>query len=447
MKESIIFQPEKYSPSAKTMHSAGTLAEWHDNVLSMSKGQPWILFALCFGFVGVLLKFARMDSFGVHIYKFTSQGKTTLAQICASLWGCGSDPSVDKNSYLCRWNNTANALSAVCASHNDCLLGLDEFGTCPQKDAERFVYDIFGGKEKGRLTDKANLREQRTWRVAIFSTGEISVEAKIAQSGTARGGHFVRLLDIPGGELIVGDDPATLAKDLKKKCSKYYGTAGPAFVQAFINFCNGETTGAENYIAALLSRAEPRYQHMLPAGAAAAYSRVMDRFALIDVAGLLAHDLLGWTDVSREEITIAVETACRAWLAGNDMLMDSTRGVDAVCNFILKHRESRFLKPGDERQQILNVAGFIVNIGGQDCYAFEKAGLKEACGDIDPKIVIYELACRNLLCTNEHGKRTYKHTLPEGRRRLYTVKGTILTDDEDEQAVPVSPDDKINGDS
>jgi putative DNA primase/helicase len=447
--EKVIFQPEKYDESSKSMHPSGTLDEWKEYVLKFVADQPWGLFAISLAFTGPLLKFAHMDCFGCHIWRTTSQGKTTLGQVSASVWGRGSDPAEDSGSYLCRWNHTANALSAVCAAHNDCLLVLDEFGTCPERDAERFVYDIFGGKERVRLTDKSKIKESRTWRVVALSTGEISVAAKIKKYGTARGGHFVRLLDIPAGELLSGSDPGKLAKTLKRNCTHYYGTAGRAFIRAFIEVCEGRTAKAENLILGSLAKTEARYHALVPPGAdatIAAQGRVMDRFALIEVAGLLAHELLDWSDVvSKEAITNAVQTVAKAWLAGSGLLSDAARGMAAVRDFILANKLERFINVKEDEKQAMsdegrghqpkplirrNLVGHILELSGENCYSFETGAFQEACGGIDQKLVLAALNDGQFLKTNENGKLTYKHSFDDGRRRVYAVRGTLLSDPE-----------------
>jgi uncharacterized protein (DUF927 family) len=89
------------------------------------------------------------------------------------------------------------------------------------------------------------LREPKSWRVLILSTGEVPIETKLAEDRgrKARAGQLVRMLDIPadrGRGFGVFDhcgpsnDAGALAKAFKLAAISAYGTAGLEFVRRII---------------------------------------------------------------------------------------------------------------------------------------------------------------------------------------------------------------------
>lgn len=68
-----------------------------------------------------LIGLAGADGFGIHFYEQSSAGKTTTANVAASLYG---NPDVLRLT----WYGTALGLANEAAAHNDALMPLDEIG-------------------------------------------------------------------------------------------------------------------------------------------------------------------------------------------------------------------------------------------------------------------------------------------------------------------------------
>ncbi len=176
------FAPERHSPVATTMQSSGTLQDWQNEIAKACMPFDYLIFALCFAFSSVLLKFVVLESGGFHFWGLSGRGKTLLLQVAASVWGCGSDPSDDPDkSYVRKWNSTANALEALAAAHSDGLLILDEIGTCAAKDVGGAIYNFSGGRGKEALDAGRKLKKARTWRTHLLSSGEKSMKEMIEE--------------------------------------------------------------------------------------------------------------------------------------------------------------------------------------------------------------------------------------------------------------------------
>ena len=429
--ERYVFQPERHSPTAHSIRTQGTLEEWQKYVVTKLKGNPLLLFGACIGFVGPLLKAAQIESGGFHFYGASSRGKTTIAQIAASVIGSGADPAeAPDRSYIQRWNTTLNGLEGLAAAHNDGVLILDELQTCGARDFRQVIYNLSGGHGKVAMTANRTLRPPREWRLVFLSTGEISTEQKIdEEKHQVSSGQRLRMLDIPihGGIIqeTAGQPPDEFVTDLKLACTKYFGNAGLRFVRGLIqryetsaNLQSKVKQDLEAVIATIPSRGlEPEAR------------RAQKRFALVQVAGELAATL-GILPIQEAEIADAVRTARNAWIDGLGHLSEAIRGMEALTDFLLRFR-GRF-----QNANIDDEGGFIQESFGyidlkENVFLLNRTAFQQAIRQCDPREVCRELNRRKLLVTNEPDRYTYKKQIPQlnSRPRLYAVRFALLEAD------------------
>ncbi|WP_027950827.1 DUF927 domain-containing protein [Haliea salexigens] len=428
----VAFQPERFSPSADSLHANGSLKQWQAQVAHYCIGSPILQFGVCLALTPPLLRFAEMDSFGVHLYGASSQGKTTALQVASSVWGNGADPAASAHSSIQRWNTTANALEGLAAAHNDGLMALDEMGTYTGSDFGAVVYNLMGGQGKARMNDHAGMRNMRTWRLIALSTGEISIKAKVEEYGaTVKAGQINRFLDIPVSGRIIqpshGVPPAKLADLLKEAAGRCHGTLGPAFVEKLIHSAPDAPALQQrvkqltaDYTAQLHGTVQLEPHQV----------RGLRRFGLICTAAHLANEfqLLPWTLTNSVN---AITEAAHTWLAEN--VSDAVRGILAIRNFILQFQESKFRTTHELRsaksQTHHDIAGYF--LPDKSIYAFTPDGFKRACGGLDPKSVAAALDQHGLLFKNESGRRMSKLTIPgaSNRLRVYAVESDILDAD------------------
>jgi len=426
----VVFQPEQHSPSTATMHPKDTLADWQKYVAEPCRGNPFLVFSICLALAGPLVKAARSESGGIHFYGRSSRGKTTAAQVAASVFGCGADPSDNGFSYVQKWNATVNAFEALLAAHNDGLLVLDEIHTCDAKDFGSVIYNLAGGRGKSRLDKNAGLRQQRTWRALVLSTGEKSARQKIEEENKRIfDGQRLRLLDVPTDHGIItdahGNEPGDFALSLKRACARYYGTAGTAFVRTLI-----EKYDNHSALAAVVQRELEDFERALaPPNLGPVEQRGLRRLALVQVAGKLASEL-GVLPFDSDEIARAVQVVTRAWLSDDVTLPEAVRGAQQVQGFIQRH-QARFRPADNDHETPRDLAGYVDPRDG--LYLFTPEGFTEAVAGYDVKDVARELRTRQLLFSNEKDRFVSKHQIRIGgedkRLRLYAVKADILEHD------------------
>src|SRR5207248_5407942 len=130
------------------------------------------------GFAGPLLDVTGDPSGGVHVTGKSQSGKTTLLCTTASIWGIG-----DAGGQIRTWRATANGLEGAAAASSDGVLILDELGEADARAASEIVYLLANETGKSRADRSGAARRRRTWRVLFLSSGEVTLQAKLAEAG------------------------------------------------------------------------------------------------------------------------------------------------------------------------------------------------------------------------------------------------------------------------
>ncbi|MBK1723219.1 DUF927 domain-containing protein [Thiocystis violacea] len=452
----VIFQPERYSPTVRTVHASGSLDDWQRNVATPACPHPPMLFSLCCGLATAFQAFAEAgDSFIVHFWGKTSRGKTTVGQIAASPWGCAADPNdAPSLTFIRRWNLTGNGLEGLAEAHSDMPLVLDELGSSTIGDIRPLVYQVSGGQGKTAMTSAREMKEPRSWRTIVISTGELSLHARMSdpdgdgtRSRTVKGGLTHRALDIEIDD-IAGASPESdresVVSGIKIACARSYGTAGPELVRLIAKRFNS-AADARAYVREQIAKI---LTEIAPAGVATETLRAIKRFALVSVAGEFAAQV-GLIPATTEQIRSATKGIVTAWL-GASAETDEDRIVSSVRAFILRH-ESRFQPinepdppPRTDRygaeyqptprapEPVRDRVGYVDRTAGR--WMFTPAGLIEAAPGNDKTTIARTLKNSGYLYTNEKEKLMARTSVGGGRPWLYVVKQSILDGSPDEKS-------------
>jgi putative DNA primase/helicase len=362
----------------------------------------------------------------------SSTGKTTLLQAAASVWGRGASPG-----YIRTWRATANGLEGAAAGATDTALVLDELGVVEARDAAAAFCGLANGSGKARAARDGTLREPKSWRVLILSSGEIPAETKLLEDRgrKARAGQLVRMLDIPvdRGKGYGAFDNAgpegeagKLAKALKLAASASYGAAGPEFVRRLII---EDVTGED--VRALVADFTASEVSTHSEGQ---IDRAAQRLGLIAAAGELA-TALGVTPWREGEAREAAAWALGQWidLRGGTEPAEVRQAVEQVRLFIETHGESRFEPVGDpEARPVNNRAGWRKGSGAAREWMIPSETWKaEICHGLDPKLVARVLAERGMLLRAGDGFQPVRK-IGGANKRVYVVNSRIFDGGGDE---------------
>lgn len=293
--------------------SGGSVQEWRDHVAALAQGNTRLVFAICAALGGPMIEMAAEDSGGFNLRGSSSEGKTTALKAAASVWG-------NPENYVRTWRATANGLEGIAAVHNDGLLILDELHQCDPREAAEAAYMLANGQGKARASRNGTARRPLTWRLWFLSSGEQSLDARLASIGRrSTAGQEVRMAEIPAdagcGMGIVEDlhglaGSGALVERLAQGYRKYHGTIGREWLKVL-------ASDRRKIMAALRRNLDAAVQEITGGDARAGgqAARVARRFALAATAGDLAtrYGLTGWPEGGA---LMAARTCYTAWLDG-----------------------------------------------------------------------------------------------------------------------------------
>jgi len=287
----------------------GSADDWKAQVGMLCRDNPLMILAASLAFSGPLLRPLNMQGGGLHFRGESSCGKSTLLKLATSVWG--------GEQIITQWNTTSNGLEAIASTVNDMLLPLDEIGEISAADLYKATYALANGKGKGRARSDGSLAEQARWRLALISTGELSLNEKLSESRRApKDGQEVRFIDVEADRRTYGAfdslhgavNGSAFSDMVQASLRHAYGAPGRAFVEQLIDSNALHRVDLRAHVDRMASGWITR----LPSAPDGQIARVATRFATISLAGTMAtkFGLTGWDQAAAHD---AAEQAFRDW--------------------------------------------------------------------------------------------------------------------------------------
>jgi putative DNA primase/helicase len=443
------------SPAAaqdRAFTPGGSLGDWQQHVGRLAVGNDRLTFANSVAFAAPLLDLTDMPSGGFHFVGKSQSGKTTLLRCAASVNGRASTQAQIKS-----WRATSNGLEGTAERYSDLLLLIDELGQADSREVSQSIYMWGNESGKSRAGRDGGARPVRTWRILIVSSGEITIESKMAEAGqrpmAGQGVRFVCLPADAGAGMGVFQHlhefatPRALAEHLGRASKIYYGTA----LRAFLARLAAERGQDADALRDRLLRQVEAFLGHVPAGADPQVVSVARRFGLVAAAGELAraYGIVPWPE---GEATRAAGACFAAWLAerGGSGAGEDARAIRQVRSFLELHGSSRFeqigkaAEPDDSSQtKTINRAGFRQWHDGEwQFLVLPEAWRNEVCRGIDPTQAAEVLARAGyLLPSGEKGRRRLDSTVRikgHGVVRCYRLTAGLIAgaDDDDDVEHP-----------
>ena len=405
---------------------SGTLAEWQEQVAALCAGNSRLVFAVCCALAAPLLRLTGTGGGGFHLRGESTDGKTTVMKVAASVCG-GTGYS---------WRATGNALKGIASRHNDALLPLDELREVDPREAGMIAYMLANGQGKGRARTDGEVRNRRHWTLLLFSTGELSLAEHTECAGERLyAGMDVRMVQIPSDTGQHGSfeqlhgfaSGQQFADTLCDRVARFHGTAFRAWLAFLTSDLDASTTLARELLR--------RYQTaLMPDNAGNQVQRIVARFALLAVAGEIAtlNGITGWQEGSAYG---AVQICLHAWLNERGHIANQEdEGVLAqIKRFITAHQYSRFAS-WDGPDRPLNMAGFRRvekdPLTGEEHTLFFilPEGWREICRGFSPARAARLCQEAECLLPGSDGKYQSQVRLPEiGKARVYRLTSRILS--------------------
>jgi putative DNA primase/helicase len=335
--ESLKFRNVDPSPEAIT-ELKGTLQGWKDTVAARCGGNSRLILGLGTSFAAPLLPIINIESGGFHLVGVTSQGKTTILSVAASVTGVKDIP---------HWRTTTNGLESTATAFNHLCLPLDEIHQADAKDVGNIAYMLANGQGKARMKKDLSNRKPKTWQLIVLSSGEVSLGNYMAQAGiTQKGGQEVRLPDVPAMpegsiygcfETIHGaDTSAEFVLGIEAAVKEHHGTALDAFLSRLVI-----DAADPAFVANLVKQVHLVAAKLAEGTVDSAIGRVAKRFALVQVVLGLAHkyDLLPFPV---EDIGWGISTCFKAWLTarGGDGSIEVKQAIKRIEHLLVTNEFS-----------------------------------------------------------------------------------------------------------
>ncbi|MFJ5506881.1 DUF927 domain-containing protein [Pectobacterium carotovorum] len=279
----------------------GTAESWRTSIARLVDGNYSMMTGIAAALSAPLIGLSGSDGFGIHFYEQSSAGKTTAANVSASLYG---------NPDLLRltWYGTALGLANEAAAHNDGLMPLDEVGQgADPVSVAQAAYALFNGVGKLQGAKEGGNRDLKRWRTVAISTGEMDLETFIASVGRkTKAGQLVRLLNIPLSKAMRFHEYSNgkqHADALKDAYQQHYGAAGREWIKYLADH-------PQQAIEAVRA-AEMRWRGLIPSDYGEQVHRVAARFAVMEAALSLGKVITGWDEQTSRD---AIQHSFNAWV-------------------------------------------------------------------------------------------------------------------------------------
>ncbi|EKQ2082960.1 DUF927 domain-containing protein [Salmonella enterica] len=416
------------SAAASGYTVSGTPESWRDSVARLAGGNPMMMLGVAASLAAPLIGLVNADGFGGHLFDNSTAGKTTTADIAASVWGY---PDLLRLT----WYGTALGIANEAEAHNDSLLPMDEIGQgTSAKDVATSAYTLFNGAGKLQGAKEGGNRELRRWRTVAISTGEKDVETFLAEEGIrAKAGQLVRLLNIPMEKSTVHHehrDGEHHAKALKAAYTENYGATG----REWVKWLASHQQEAKDAVKA----ARERWDGLIPENYGDQVKRVADRFAILEAALIAGQYLTGWSEQASRD---AIQHCFNAWVGEFGTGSKEHQQIIAQCEaFLNRFGFSRYLPYPDTDPRdlpIKDLAGYRVDGKREDdlskFYTYPAIFEEEISAGFNPVAFGKALAIAGML--ERGGDRLKKKALKKigGKQHAFYVLMYSPDEDDEEQ--------------
>jgi len=180
----------------------GSLEGWQEAVAKPWKKSSCLRVAIAAAFAAPLVRPMAMDSFAINWFSRTSDGKTAMLFIAASVAGLIGPRG------LPGWADSETGFEGQALGHRDSVLPLDETGDgnskVSLKDKAKMLAFMIARNRPRTLSanyERANSLQDREYRIIVQSSSELALSQVAIDAGGRRlGGEEVRFIDVPASE-------------------------------------------------------------------------------------------------------------------------------------------------------------------------------------------------------------------------------------------------------
>lgn len=427
---------QQKSATSRILKKKGTLKEWKRTIGAVCRGNHLHTFAILVSLTAPALKLLNEEGGFFHYVGSTSIGKSTILNVAKSVWGF-------KN--LGSFRSTDNSLESVCKNSNDGAMFLDELSQVDADDLFKIIYMMANGVTKGRADRNGNAKETTHFTVLAQSTGEIGLEAKLAEKKLqVKGGQLIRMAEIDADRgkglntfdvLNINPDTNTTFKTGKEQAEYLKSNTEENHGIVIDEFMRKITTDIDGYITALKETKASWLKDKFTGDEGVEVARMAKRFSSVFATGIIAIEL----DIiphSIAEIDRCIDEIFTNWLErfGGDCSHEFRMIIADLRKLCVEQQYSRFLNADPTTEEKINLphnkAGYWKMKDGAlyefwiDPAVFKREVLKGRDGK-----VFYPLLIENGYIKKEENDRYLCKRQPqkEDRQKFIVVSASVFT--------------------
>ena len=212
---------KEFKQKINSISENGSYEKWKEQMKNLRKNSLTLRFMMASSFASVLVRIFKLNTFIVHLWGKSGNGKTVAEMICASIWG------KPDNNFISNLSNTSIANERLCNFYRNMPILLDELqiAKAKYKNFDELIYVLTEGKGKERGTVDNGIREQTLWQTIVVLNGEEPITNDTSKEGVKN-----RVIEINEDNTIVEDGNETV-----KFIQENYGFAGKEFIKLIDN--------------------------------------------------------------------------------------------------------------------------------------------------------------------------------------------------------------------
>ena len=208
---------KEFKQKISSISENGNYEEWKNYIKTLRKNSLTLRFMIASSFASVLVRIFKLNTFIVHLWGKSGNGKTVAEMICASIWG------KPDNNFISNLSNTSIANERLCNFYRNIPILLDELqiAKAKYKNFDELIYVLTEGKGKERGTVDNGIREQTLWQTIVILNGEEPITNDTSKEGVKN-----RVIEINEDEQIIED-----GNEVVRFIQENYGFAGKEFIE------------------------------------------------------------------------------------------------------------------------------------------------------------------------------------------------------------------------
>ncbi len=208
---------KEFKQKLNSISCSGEYEKWLEHIKQLRKYSKTLRFMIATSFASVLVKIFKLNSFIVHLWGKSGNGKTVAEMVCASIWGRPD------NNMISNLSNTTIANERLCNFYRNMPIILDELQIAKTryKSFDEVVYTLTEGKGKERGSIDNGIREQTSWQTIIILNGEEPITSNFSKEGVKN-----RVIEINEDDQIIENGNKTV-----NLIQENYGFAGRKFIK------------------------------------------------------------------------------------------------------------------------------------------------------------------------------------------------------------------------